>query len=213
MGLKHLPLVQTLALKDVAQLRILLNVQPSYYKEDVTIAALVRDIANSSYSSTLLQDLKTGNDLQNRDFKWYVLENLDHGASYELRVSYPATSPADFEIMVWTLSEAQDHCAQDVRLDKLFDKHIMIARIKATYTGVSYRSNGVSGPEVRPIPFNLVLERLYFMIPYQALKLAAAIAGVVMVGLGYMVPKIHRALLNAASRGILKDDMTQRKTE
>lgn len=77
----------------------------------------------------------------------------------------------------------------------------MLARIKATYTGVSFRSDGVSGPETLPIPYNIVLERLYFMIPYQALKLAAVLAVVVVVGFGYLVPKTHRALVEMASGG------------
>lgn len=75
----------------------------------------------------------------------------------------------------------------------------MLARIKATYTGVSYRSDGISGPETSPVPYNIVLERLYFMIPYQALKLAAVLAVVVVVGFGLLTPRVHRALVDIAS--------------
>lgn len=78
----------------------------------------------------------------------------------------------------------------------------MFARVKATYTGISYLSTGNSAtrsPETLPVPYNLVLERLYFMIPYQALKLGAVIVVVVIAGLGCLVPNIHRALLNVAS--------------
>lgn len=91
----------------------------------------------------------------------------------------------------------------------------MFARVKATYTGVSYLSSPpaktkqnqsqdqeaspAEGPETRAVPYNLVLERLYFHIPYQALKLAVAIALAVVVGFGYGVPTVHRFLKQISS--------------
>jgi hypothetical protein len=79
----------------------------------------------------------------------------------------------------------------------------MFARIKATYTGVSYLSDGnTPSPETLPVHFNLVLERLFLLIPYQALKLAAVIAAVAVCGLGYVVPQVHRALVHVAAEGI-----------
>ncbi|KAG9321648.1 hypothetical protein KVV02_005446 [Mortierella alpina] len=181
-------------------------VRPSFYENSETIAALKKRAASSKgagQTSDLIREATEGGiDLQNREFKWYVLPDLDDGASFELRISYPATSPADFEIMVWTLSEAQEHLPKHIRLLDHFSKNTMFARIKAVYTGISYLSTGDSAthsPETLPVPYNLVLERLYFMIPYQALKLAAVIIIVVIVGLGYLVPTIHSALLDVAS--------------
>ncbi|KAF9104524.1 hypothetical protein BGX27_010053 [Mortierella sp. AM989] len=180
---------------------------PSFYENDVTISAQLKQAASSqssssprSQKSTLLKELENGIDLQNREFKWYILEDLEHGASFELRISYPSTSPADFDMKVWTLSEAQEYLPKEIRLENHFPHNTMLARIKATYTGVSYQSDGTSSPETFPIPYNLVLERLYLMIPYQALKLAAVIAFVVVAGLGFLVPKIHRALTNVAAQ-------------
>ncbi|KAF9355853.1 hypothetical protein BGX26_006040 [Mortierella sp. AD094] len=152
-----------------------------------------------SQKSTLVKDVEDGIDLQNREFKWYILEDLENGASFELRISYPSTSPADFDMKVWTLDEAQEYLPTEIRLADHFSQTAMFARIKATYTGISYQSNGTSSPETFPIPYNLVLERLYLMIPYQALKLAAVIAVVAVVGLGYVVPTTHRTLVNIAS--------------
>ncbi|KAF9190848.1 hypothetical protein BGZ51_008133 [Haplosporangium sp. Z 767] len=194
---------------------------PSFYSDDVTIAALRKqgstaetEIAPSSASSTtgakdrtLLQEISdSGLGLGNREFKWYVLKGLEDGVSFELRVSYPATSPADFEMSVWTLQEAQEHLSKDIRLVDFFEEQTMFARIKATYTGVSYRSysehdssKGDAGPEELPVPFNLVLERLYFMIPYQALKLAVVIAVVAVAGVGFLGPRIHQWLGEIAS--------------
>ncbi|KAG0347075.1 hypothetical protein BG004_000135, partial [Podila humilis] len=73
----------------------------------------------------------------------------------------------------------------------------MFARIKATYTGVSYRA----GLESKPVPYNLVLEQLYMLIPYQALKLAFAIAVAVVIGFGFLVPRLHSFLQNVADGG------------
>lgn len=39
----------------------------------------------------LLQEAIGGGDLQNREYKWYALDALSQGASFELRISYPAT--------------------------------------------------------------------------------------------------------------------------
>ncbi|KAG0318407.1 hypothetical protein BGZ97_003851, partial [Linnemannia gamsii] len=151
--------------------------------------------------SQLIKDNNNGVDLQNRQFIWYALKDLDDKASFELRISYPATSPADFDMSIWTLEEAQERLPRNIHLLDHFPKTTMFARIKATYTGVSYLSNGKApSPEALPVPFNLVLERLYFMIPYQALKLAAVIAVVAVSGLGYVVPRVHRALLEISSK-------------
>ncbi|KAG0281250.1 hypothetical protein BGZ95_005620 [Linnemannia exigua] len=150
----------------------------------------------------LINEQAYGVDLQNRQFLWYVLKDLDHKTSFELRISYPATSPADFDISVWTLTEAQERLPISVNLLDHFPENTMFARIKATYTGVSYVSSGnTPSPETLPVPFNLVLERLYLLVPYQALKLAAVIVVVAVSGLGYVVPRVYRALVDIASEG------------
>ncbi|KAF9559059.1 hypothetical protein EC968_006756 [Mortierella alpina] len=201
--------VPQLALKTLTSPHTLIRaetVRPSFDENSETIAALRKRAASpkgAEQPSDLIREATEGGiDLQSREFKWYVLPDLDDGASFELRVSYPATSPADFEILVWTLSEAQEHLPQHIRLLDNFSKNTMFARVKAVYTGVSYLSTGNSAarsPETLPVPYNLVLERLYFMIPYQALKLAVVIIIVVIVGLGYLVPTLHSALLDVVS--------------
>ncbi|KAF9281094.1 hypothetical protein BGZ88_011821 [Linnemannia elongata] len=177
------------------------TILPSFYENDVTIASQrTRQHSGSSLLSDS-QPLAYGDGLQNRQFIWYVLKDLDNKASFELRISYPATSPADFDMSVWTLEEAQEQLPTSIDLLDHFPQNTMFARIKATYTGVSYLSNGrLPSPETLPVPFNLVLERLYFMIPYQALKLAAVIALVTVSGLGYAVPRVHRVLIEISAQ-------------
>ncbi|KAF8939568.1 hypothetical protein BGZ58_009356 [Dissophora ornata] len=180
---------------------------PSFYENDIAISSQLKRLAPSPTSllSGLVKDIAGGVDLKDRDFKWYVLEGLEDGASFELRISYPATSPADFEMTVWTLDQVQGLVPNSTHLFEQFTQETMFARIKATYTGVSYRSDGISGPETLPVPYNLVLERLYLLIPYQALKLAAVIIIAVIVGLGFVAPNIRLALLDVASAGTGRD--------
>lgn len=66
---------------------------PSFYKTDVTISALGQHAAAvATAQSPLIKEIVAEDaDLQNRDFKWYILEGLEDGTSFELRISYPAT--------------------------------------------------------------------------------------------------------------------------
>ncbi|KAG0017033.1 hypothetical protein BGZ81_010934 [Podila clonocystis] len=172
------------------------TIVPSFYADDVTIAhRMASPPSEDGEEDPLLQEAIGGGDLQNREYKWYALDALSQGASFELRISYPATSPADFDMSVWTMTEAQKHVPRSIQLIDHFNKDTMFARIKATYTGVSYRA----GPESKLVPYNLVLERLYMHIPYQALKLAAVIAVAVVGGLGVLVPRLHGYLQAVAS--------------
>ncbi|KAG0357807.1 hypothetical protein BC939DRAFT_459541 [Gamsiella multidivaricata] len=175
----------------------------SFHKQNATISLLSKGATGlelpTPLARTFVKDAIVGTDPQSRELRWYVLEHLEDGASYELRVSYPATYPTDFEIAVWTLEQAQEQLPKDIHLVHRLPQNTMIASIRAAYAGVSYMTDGVSGPETFPIPYNLVLERLYFMIPYQALKLAAAIVVAAVFGLGYLVPNIHRSLSDFAS--------------
>ncbi|KAF9976472.1 hypothetical protein BGZ73_008540 [Actinomortierella ambigua] len=167
------------------------TLQPSYSREEDLVHRLKENPSSS-------EDY-----WKNREIKWYVLGELDQGAGYELRVSYPSTSPADFIMKVWTLAEAQEYWQGSgnnaIDLAAHFPSDTtMLASIKAIYTGVSYQH----GPESLPIPYNLVLERLYFaVVPFQALKLALAIAVVVVVGFVVLIPKIHRYLIYVAATG------------
>src|SRR5690348_8500485 len=67
------------------------TILPSFYENDVTIAS---QRTRQHSGSSLLSDsqlLAYGDGLQNRQFIWYVLKDLDNKASFELRISYPAT--------------------------------------------------------------------------------------------------------------------------
>ncbi|KAF9577113.1 hypothetical protein BGW38_007884 [Lunasporangiospora selenospora] len=271
------------------------SVRPSYYKDDVTVlsARKQRNKAQDNNEINSGPDPKkgilsqldaedgTGVDLETREFKWYALEDLEEATSFELRISYPSTSPADFDILVWTMHEAQKQLgAERIVLSEHFPKNrfhttiegtshqplvrtssietplysakvlpialafgvgvpvgismndvisrikalmvvgrvgyvrslvdlmsgmkTMFARIKATYTGVSHHSldgSSVHAPESKLVPYNLVLEQLYFqVIPYQALKLTGVIIAIVVVGLGFLVPNLYRFLTQVADK-------------
>lgn len=70
------------------------TIMPSFYENDVTIASqrTRRHSGSSSLSdSQLVHEETFGVDLQNRQYMWYVLKDLENKASFELRISYPAT--------------------------------------------------------------------------------------------------------------------------
>ncbi|KAG0241935.1 hypothetical protein BGW41_005100 [Actinomortierella wolfii] len=173
-------------------------IQPSYTREE-DLAHRLKEIPGT-----------TEDQWKTLEVRWYVLNQLDQDAGYELRVSYPSTTPADFEMKVWTLAEAQECLGKNLKygggnfsynphLTHYFEEETtMFASIKAVYTGISYQR----GPDTLPITYNLVLERLYFVVvPYQALKLALAIAVAVVIGFVILVPRIHRYLIHVAATG------------
>ena len=79
------------------------KVRPSFYTNDATIASAVRrkqveekegqgkGKGKKSLISEELSAVLQEQDLENREFQWYVLQDLEEGASFELRISYPAT--------------------------------------------------------------------------------------------------------------------------
>ncbi|KAJ2778010.1 hypothetical protein H4R18_004859 [Coemansia javaensis] len=69
--------------------------------------------------------------------RWYRLQGLEPGRSYEVRISYAASTPADFGIALYTVAEIMDR--HGIALDDrgaAQDGVTMYARVTATYTGV-----------------------------------------------------------------------------
>lgn len=68
------------------------TILPSFYTDDVTIAhRMASPPSEEGEDDPLLLEAIGGGDLQNREYKWYALDALSQGASFELRISYPAT--------------------------------------------------------------------------------------------------------------------------
>lgn len=119
-----------------------------------------------------LYSLQSTNTTESDRHRWYKLTGLKNDASYELRVSYAATTPADFHITIY-------------RLGQLSNSIDLVAHITADYEGVSIY------PEMqnRPIPFVLTLEeRILGLVPLQAIKLATVLIPVLLFGFFVATP-------------------------
>ncbi|KAI9321054.1 hypothetical protein BX666DRAFT_1851390 [Dichotomocladium elegans] len=98
----------------------------------------------------------------------YRLDNLLPNKRYEIRISYPATSPTDFYLKL------EDRC---------------LLRVEAVHTGVS------SDPAMAlaPVIYDIVLENLYLgFLFHQVYKIAASIAVVLLLGQFILLPWVRR---------------------
>ncbi|KAJ1833003.1 hypothetical protein LPJ63_003085 [Coemansia sp. RSA 2711] len=118
---------------------------------------------------------------------WYCLRDLEHGHSYELRVSYAATTPSDFNIDIFTGAEMQ----------RLFNASDLAthAKVTASYAGVS----NVPGMENVHIPYIFVLDAHVWGLPTQALKLIAVLAVVIAFSLLFVTPRLVAAINSVLS--------------
>lgn len=149
--------------------------------------------------------------------RWYRLQGIQSGGGYEARISYPATSPTDFKIMLLNYTqvysilndpilhgssnsaEFQDFLESDNDMDLkvLHDmKYTLYLFVEGNYTGVST----VEGVEFRPVKYNLALEQLHLgFIPNQAYKLAISLLIVVGLGVFFVVPGFWRHIMTTIS--------------
>ncbi|RKP39509.1 hypothetical protein BJ085DRAFT_37352 [Dimargaris cristalligena] len=143
---------------------------------------------------------------------WYILAHLAPGRSYEARVSYPASSPTDFKMEIVELDQFSDYLplatpqeivasstqsdppASDDPASSLAgrpDGVTRFLRVRALYAGFSH----IQDRDKQPVYYNIVLEQLYFYIPYQAYKLAVAIVGAVLFAVFVFNPLATRMIL------------------
>ncbi|KAJ2858640.1 hypothetical protein J3B02_000020 [Coemansia erecta] len=144
------------------------------------------------YSSTDIQTIssvQSTNSTKRQRENWYLLQNLHIGHSYEVRVSYAATTPSDFLIDLYTLDSLAS--TFDLSLGTKSDRQkaedidgtvAMYARVTAVYSGVSAIMDDMQNAR---IAYRFVLEKHVLGLPYQALKLIAAI--IVVLGISFLV--------------------------
>ncbi|KAJ2083998.1 hypothetical protein H4R24_000344 [Coemansia sp. RSA 988] len=126
--------------------------------------------------------------------QWYQLLNLEPGSSYELRISYAASMPSNFEISLYSVSEVAqllNLIPDEAPVDELKPKQqeneiIMYARVTSSYAGVSY----IPGMEDQPVPYIFVLEKHVLGLPLQAFKLVGVLVVVIAIGLFVVTPRI-----------------------
>ena len=97
--------------------------------------------------------------LYNNTSVQYFLHDAQVGASYEVRVSYPASLPTDFVIQVFQDENMETYHGRKLlnveQLHFMAQSKSYVIDIRAYRTGVSYDSNLPS----HPVRFNVVVNR------------------------------------------------------
>ncbi|KAI8642381.1 hypothetical protein BD408DRAFT_344417 [Parasitella parasitica] len=113
------------------------------------------------------------------DFQWYNLDELKDSASYEIRISYPAITPADFRLNIINSCKRADGSLS------------YTLQVSAKYTGVSQIKEMAN----QPVIYDLVLENLYLgFLFYQVYKIAIAIIVVLLIGYLLWMPYIRHLI-------------------
>ncbi|KAI9494138.1 hypothetical protein BDB00DRAFT_956018 [Zychaea mexicana] len=125
---------------------------------------------------------------------WYSLDELQIDSSYELRISYPATSPTDFYLKLYRACQDNSGSNRNKRL----------LLVEGDYAGVS----NVPGMDLASITYDIVLENLYLgFLFYQVYKIAAAVAVVLLLGQFVILPKIRRVIQESVASNDLRKQL------
>ncbi|CAG8566835.1 3391_t:CDS:2 [Paraglomus brasilianum] len=129
--------------------------------------------------------------------RWYILDELEQGHTYEARVSYAASSPTEFVMEILGMEETATILKERGVLEELADHKDAkvnttrrVLRVRAIYAGVSI----VPGRESQAIKYNIVLETLTYGIPYVAIKLVIVLIAIIGVSLFLIVPSVWKTL-------------------
>ncbi|KAJ1966540.1 hypothetical protein IWQ62_002410 [Dispira parvispora] len=137
--------------------------------------------------------------------RWYVLTDLEVGERYEARVSYPATAPTDFLLDVFepkemlhvlnvSLPTYESSSFEALQTDSAISSSstaIRFLRVRALYAGVSHLPNR----EKQPLQYNIVLELVYFYIPFQSYKLVVVILLTILFAVFIFNPVAKRVIV------------------
>ncbi|XP_032222348.1 uncharacterized protein LOC5521338 isoform X2 [Nematostella vectensis] len=129
--------------------------------------------------------------LHNKESILYRLHNLEKEVQYELRISYPATTPSEFLIK---LLDDEDHSPPSKRrllntekISFVIDKgYNMFAQVTAVRTGHPNSLDSLNNPVV----YSIVVERLYVGLTWGAWKLGMITIFAVTLTLKLILPNI-----------------------
>ncbi|RIA96880.1 hypothetical protein C1645_814719 [Glomus cerebriforme] len=148
--------------------------------------------------------------------KWYILDGLEEGNTYEARVSYAATSPTTFVLEIMGFEEAANIFKRRKNLEitqsnsqQIITTTKKLLRVKAIYEGVS----NVPGRESRPIIYNIVLETLTYGVPRVAFKLILTLALILGVGYFICVPLFYSSLQKLIEVAQVNREVNREKRE
>ncbi|KAJ2805454.1 hypothetical protein H4R21_001250 [Coemansia helicoidea] len=146
-------------------------------------------------STTASSDAKT---------RWFRLQGLNPEHSYELRISYAATTPSDFDITLYSVAELLTahgvepggELGPQGETSAVVD---MYAKVTALYAGYSH----IAGMENVQVPFIIVLERRILGASVQVFKLVAVLVVVVALSLFVVTPRILAEVDKSLADGAL----------
>ncbi|KAI9499908.1 hypothetical protein BX070DRAFT_255623 [Coemansia spiralis] len=108
---------------------------------------------------------------------WYALRNLENGRRYEIRVSYAATTPSDFQLTLFTFGDLLNTYGKSIKEAAVSagvqnmetSEHqeglanvAMYVKVAALYAGVST----MPGLENQLVPYVLTLEKHVYGLPW-----------------------------------------------
>ena len=162
--------------------------------------------------STLVPDASIDNErilLQGRErigHKFYILEKLRPNTNYEIKISYPATTPTKFEMDLLPLTFLDKHRGATrtiLNTEKLMfrtdEKGLLafvsssgpyLVRIIARHAGISHDYNNFQSQ----VEFNIVLSTLTWGVPGEVAKLAMIIISGIIIIVWVLTPSFMRML-------------------
>ncbi|XP_058966479.1 uncharacterized protein [Pocillopora verrucosa] len=127
--------------------------------------------------------------LHHRKTVVYHLVQLKPSKSYELRVSYPSTTPTDFYIQLIPHKALQARKTRKLlNIEKLvFSNELkeQYANVTAVRTGIPYNPASLA----EPVVYNIVLEELLLGIPWHSWRLGVLVLLIVYITFKYLVPR------------------------
>ncbi|KAJ7382861.1 hypothetical protein OS493_032230 [Desmophyllum pertusum] len=128
--------------------------------------------------------------LHHRKTVVYHLVQLERSRSYELRVSYPSTTPTDFYIQLAPQEAVQRRKTRKLlNIDKLVFRNDLteqFANVTAIRAGVPYDPASLA----EPVVYNIVLEELLLGIPWHAWRLVVLVILIAYVTVKCFVPRV-----------------------
>ena len=126
--------------------------------------------------------------------KVYELKGLDPMGQYEVRISYPATTPT-----IFTLRVLHGEKKRVLRRRLNTEKIVVSGKDESMLVQVEAKPEGVS-PVIelskRPTKFNIVLEQLIWGIPTSAFRLILMAGVLLVLGISYGLPLLQNFLVS-----------------
>ncbi|KAF2742907.1 hypothetical protein M011DRAFT_411578 [Sporormia fimetaria CBS 119925] len=140
---------------------------------------------------------------------WYVLQDLEEGRRYEVRICWPATSPTDFWLdtfpvedivrtpdLHFALSEFS-HTQKEQLPSRRIPAGALLLRVQAAASFYTTNQTLMSHPE--DVPADIILDPYLFNILPQSLGPFAIYLTIVSIGAWFLSGAVYRCILSVAT--------------